>query len=125
MKLRTLMLIKAAVCLVLGVFILVAPKFLYGLFGITLEGASILPAWEYGASLIGNFMLTWFARFASESKGRRAIIKAMTFYNALGFVAMLIAVLSGWTNWLGWLVVALYLFFAVSFGYFWRKPPVP
>jgi len=125
MKFKTLMVIKAVVCLVLGIFILVTPKFFYGLFGITLEGASIFPAWEYGASLIGNFLLTWFARYARESKGRRAIIKGMTFYNALGFVATLIAVLSGWTNALAWGPVALYLFFAVGFAYFWVKPPKP
>jgi hypothetical protein len=49
----------------------------------------------------------------------------MTFYNSLGFVVTLYAVLSGWMNPLGWLVVALYLFFAIGFGYFWAKPPVP
>lgn len=119
------MVIKAIVCLVLGLFALVAPKILYGIFGIKLEGAGIYPAWEYGASLIGNFLLTWFARYARESKGRRAIIKGMTFYNALGFIATLIAVIMGWMNPLGWLVVALYLFFAVGFGFFWAKPPVP
>jgi hypothetical protein len=125
MKFKTLMVIKAVVCLVLGAFILVLPKFFYGLFGITLAGAGIFPAWEYGASLIGNFLLTWFARYARESKGRRAIIKGMTVYNALGFVATLIAAISGWGNALLWFPVALYLFFAVGFGYFWVKPPVP
>lgn len=125
MKFKTLMIIKAIVCLVLGLAILIVPKFLYGIFGIAISGAGIYPAWEYGASLIGNFLLTWFARYARESKGRRAIIKGMTFYNGLGFVATLYAVLSGWMNPLGWLVVALYLFFAIGFGYFWAKPPVP
>jgi len=37
----------------------------------------------------------------------------------------LIATITGVLNPLGWLVVVLYLFFAVAFGYFLVKPPKP
>jgi len=125
MKFKTLMIIKAVVCISLGIPILVVPKFFYSLFGMILPGNSIYPALEYGASLIGNFLLTWFARNAEESKARRAIILGMTVYNTIGFLVTLIFVIIGGMNYLGWGPVAIYLFFAIGFGYFLVKPPKP
>ncbi|MFN2304984.1 MAG: hypothetical protein ACK2TV_14735 [Anaerolineales bacterium] len=125
MKFKTLMIIKALVCLVLGIPILVFSKWFYGLFGLTLDAASIYPAQQYGASLIGNFLLTWFAQYAKETNARCSIIRGMTVYNAIGFVITLMAVLSGTLNVLGWGPVVIYLFFTLGFGYFWLKPPKP
>jgi hypothetical protein len=125
MKFKTLMLIKAIVCLALGIPVLLMPRFLYGLFGVNLDAAGVYPAWEYGASLIGNCLLTWFARYARESKGRRALIKGMTFYNGIGVIITLIAVLTGVMNLFGLGIIVIYLFFTLGFGYFWIKPPVP
>ena len=118
MKFTTLMIIKAVVCLSLGVPILIAPVFLYSLFGASLNPGGVFAAREYGASLIGNLMLTWFARNAGESDARRAIILALCVYDAIGFVITLIAQFSGALGPLGWFAAAIYLFFAVAFGYF-------
>ena len=103
MKFQTLMIIKAVVCLVLGVPILLVPVFLYSLFG---------------ASLIGNLMLTWFARNAVESEARRAIALALCVYDAIGFVVTLVAQFTGVLGPLGWFAALIYLFFAIGFGYF-------
>lgn len=118
MKLKTLLIIKAIVCLVLGLTVLFAPKFLYSIFGATLTAGGIFAAREYGASMMGNLMLTWFARNADESQARRAIVIALCIYDAVGVVVTVIAILAGVLNPLAWLVVALYLFFALGFGYF-------
>jgi hypothetical protein len=118
MKFRTLMIIKAVVCLSLGVPILLAPVFLYSLFGAALNPAGVFAAREYGASLIGNLMLTWFARNAVDSDARRAIILALCIYDAIGFVVTLIAQFSGVLGPLGWFAAVIYLFFALGFGYF-------
>ena len=64
MKYKTLMVIKSLVCLAFAIPILFVPKFFYGLFGMTLDAAGIFPAWQYGASLLGNFLLTWFSMFS-------------------------------------------------------------
>lgn len=125
MKLQTLMIIKAAVCLALGVPILLAPDFVYSFFGLSLAAAGAFAAREYGASLIGNLMITWFARNAAESDARRAIILGLCVYDALGFLATLAAQIAGLLNPLGWSVVAIYLFFAVGFGYFLVNRPQP
>ena len=125
MNLKNLMMIKAAVCLVLGVPILLVPDFFYGLFGTTLAVGGAFAAREYGASLMGNLLLTWFARNAVESDARRAIALALCVYDAIGFVITLIAVISGLLNPLGWLAVVIYLFFALGFGYFLVYSPRP
>ena len=125
MKFRTLMIIKAVVCITLGVPILFVPIFFYGIFGVTLAAGGVFAAREYGASLIGNFLLTWIARDSHESSARRGIIWALCVYDAIGFVVTLIFALSGVPNGLIWMPVALYLFLAIAFGYFLVKPPQP
>ena len=125
MKFQTLMIIKAAVCLALGVPILLASDFVYSFFGLSLAAAGAFVAREYGASLIGNLMITWYARNAAESDARQAIILGLCIYDALGFLATLVALLSGLLNPLGWSVAAIYLFFAVGFGYFLLNRPQP
>jgi hypothetical protein len=112
------MVIKAIVCLVLGVPILLAPVFLYSLFGATLNAGGVFAAREYGASLIGNLLLTWCARKAVESDTRRAIIWDLCIYDAIGVVVTLIALLTGALGLLGWGALVIYLFFALAFGYF-------
>ncbi len=125
MNLKTLLIIKAAVCLVLGVLLLFAPIFGYGLFGAKLDDAGAFPAREYAASMLGAMFLTWFARNAGESQARRAIILDLFVYDAIGVVITLIAQLSGLFNFLGWGILIIYLFFAIGFGYFWFKGPAP
>ena len=118
MKLKTLLIIKAIVCLCLGLPILMVPNFVYSIFGATLAAGGVFAAREYGASIMGNLMLSWFARNSQESEARWAIILALFVYDAVGFVVSLIAILSGGINSLGWMVVVLYLFLAIGFGYF-------
>jgi hypothetical protein len=45
-------------------------------------------------------------------------------YDAIGVVITIINVVNGVLNPLGWGVVAVYLFFAIGYGYFWfaEKP---
>ena len=125
MKLKTLLIIKAIVCLCLGIPILIFPTFIYSIFGASLAVGGVFAAREYGASMMGNLMLTWFARNSQESDARWAIILALFVYDAIGVIVTLVAILSGALNPLAWLVVALYLFLALGFGYFLlpkRKP---
>jgi hypothetical protein len=119
MKLKTLMIIKAVVCIVFGFLLLIFPQQLLTLMGASLGAAGLFTARLYGAALIGNLALTWAARNADPSKARRAIILDLFVYDGIGFVIALLAVLGGTLNWLGWGIVAIYLFFTVGYGYFW------
>jgi hypothetical protein len=125
MNLKTLMIIKAVICLSLGSLLLFAPGFTYSIFGATLNDAGVFAGREYGAALIGTLLLTWYARNAGESQARRAIILDLFIYDAIGAVITLIAQLSGLFNPLGWAIFVLYLLLAIGFGYFWFVKPAP
>jgi hypothetical protein len=119
MKFRTLMVIKAVVCVCFGSFILLAPVFAYSLFlGISLDGAGIFAAREYAASLIGTFLITWFARNIAPSDARWAITLGLCIYDAIGFVISLAGEITGLLSPMGWSIVVLYLLLALGFGYF-------
>ena len=124
MKYKTLMLIKAVVCLVFGFLLLFFPNQLLTLMGAALGAAGLFTARLYGATLVGNLLLTWYARDAEKSTTRRAITLDLFIYDAIGLVVTLINALNGTLNWLGWGIVVVYLFFTIGFGYFWftKKP---
>jgi hypothetical protein len=119
------MIIKGIVCLVLGTLLLVVPEITFSLFGVSISGAQTFPAREYGAAMIGTLFITWYARNAAESQSRRAIILGLTVYDAIGVVITVAALLLGWFNWLGFGILAIYLFFTLGFGYYWFVKPVP
>ncbi|MBU0518062.1 hypothetical protein KJ564_03885 [bacterium] len=118
MKFKTLMIIKAVVCLAFGPILLFFPQQLLTLLGCSFGAGAALTAREYGAALFGNLMLTWFARNAEASTTRTAIILALFVYDAIALIATLILQLSGALNPLGWGIVAVYLFFTIAFGSF-------
>lgn len=117
MSLKTLMIIKAVVCLVFGILLLFVPGPLLVLLGSSYGPGAAITAREYGAALIGVLMLTWLARNAEDSVARRAIITNLFVYDGVALIAMLVLQLSGAMNLLGWGVVFIYLFFTITFGY--------
>lgn len=125
MKFKTMMIIKAVVCLGFGLGLLFVPDFIYGIFGASLTEGGRFAAREYAAAMLGILMITWFGRNAIESDLRKGVILGLTLYDAVGVVISVIAVMAGVMSVLGWLVVALYLFLALGFGYFLVKPPKP
>jgi hypothetical protein len=113
------MMIKAFICLVFGVFLLAAPGLLLKILGATTDAGGLFTGREYGAALIGNLLLTWFARNAGKSSARRAIILNLFVYDAIGFVVVVANVVTGVLNPLGWGIALMYLFFTLGYGYFW------
>lgn len=124
MKFKNLMVIKAIVCLAFGILLLAVPDKLLSIFGATLSDGGIFTAREYGSSLFGNLFICWFAKDAAESDARRAIILGLFVYDLIAFIMTLITVIAGVLNPLGWLIVFIYLFFTLGFGYFLVKPPL-
>ncbi|HVN32963.1 MAG TPA: hypothetical protein VMT45_13360 [Thermoanaerobaculaceae bacterium] len=117
MTFRTLLVIKAIVCLVFAVPFLLAPGVLLRLLGATVCPGGLFTAREYGAALVGTLLLTWFARRVTASDARGAILVDLLVYDAIGVVISLAGVLSGVLNVLGWGVVVVYLFFTVGSAY--------
>jgi len=117
MKFKTVMIIKAIVCLGFGPLLLLIPGWLLNLLGTSYGPGAALTAREYGAALIGNLLLTWLARNAEESTTRSAIIWNLFIYDAIALISIIMIQLSGGLNLLGWGIVAVYLFFTIAFGY--------
>jgi hypothetical protein len=117
MTFRSFLVIKAFVCLFFGALLVLVPGKLFSILGATLGAAGTFAAREYGAAVIGTLMLTWFARNAGHTMGRRPILLHLLVYDAIGCVVTLLAVLSGVLNGLGWGIVAVYLFFTVGSFY--------
>jgi hypothetical protein len=116
MKFKSLMVIKAFVCLGFGPLLLFVPAQLLTLLGTTYGPGAALTAREYGAALMGNLMLTWFARKAEKSVARKAIILHLFVYDAIALIFTLFIQLTGGLNILGWGIVFIYLFFTAGFG---------
>jgi hypothetical protein len=117
MKFKTVMIIKAIVCLGFGPLLLLVPAWLLNLLGTSFGPGAALTAREYGAALIGNLLLTWLARNAEDSVARRAIIWNLFIYDAIALIVTLKIQFSGGLNILGWGIVVVYLFFTLGFGY--------
>jgi hypothetical protein len=124
MSFKNLMVIKALVCFSFGILMLAVPYQLLSVFGASLSDGGMFTAREYGAALLGNLFLCWFAKNSGESDARKAIIIALFVYDLIGFVATTLTVIAGVLNPLGWFVVFIYLFFTIGFGYYLAKPPV-
>ncbi|MCJ7802100.1 MAG: hypothetical protein MUP82_07065 [Candidatus Marinimicrobia bacterium] len=118
MKLRTLMIIKAIVCLGFGPLLLFVPEQLLNILGADYSSGAALTAREYGAVLIGTMLLTWYARNSQKSSARKAIIIHLFVYDAIAFIATVILILNGSLNALGWGIAFVYIFFTVGYGYF-------
>ena len=119
MKFKTLNLIKAAVCVVFGFLLLVFPYELLKFLGAETGDAGLFVARLYGATLVGNLMLTWFAKDSEKSTARRAMILDLFVYDAIALVVTIYYILNGTLNWFGWGIAAVYLVFTLGYGYFW------
>lgn len=121
MTFRTLLITKAVVCLVFGLFLLVAPGTLLGLLGATLTEGGKFTAREYGAAMMGTLFLTWFAKRVSAPDARKAILLDLLVYDFIGMVVTLWVVITQVLNVLGWGIVVVYLFFTAGSAYLLLK----
>ena len=126
MKLSNLMAIKAVIVVVLGIGNVLMPTTISSLSGVTLNPDGAVAIQLLGASFILIGILLWFARNAPHSEvALRAIVLAVFVGDAIGFIVGLLAKLSGIGkgNALGWVEIAVYLLFALGFGYFQFAKP--
>ena len=121
MSFRTLLIIKAVVCLVFGLFLLLAPATLLNLLGAELNDGGAFTAREYGAAMIGTLLLTWFGKNVKAADARGAILLDLFVYDLIGVIITCSVTISGVLNLLGWSIVVVYLFFTLGSGYLLLK----
>ena len=117
MKLSTFLSVKAVISLLFGIASVLAPTALMSLFGATLDPAGELATRLLGAMLIGIGLICWFEKDA-KAESLKGITLALFIGDAIGFIVVLMAQLSGVMNTLGWTMVALWLLLALGSGYF-------
>jgi len=123
MSLRILMVINTVIAGVFGFAFVLIPWQVLSFYGVQPNPAINYIGELFGAALLAFAVLTWTARNAAESDARQAIVRALFIGDAIGFILALIAQLGAVVNNLGWSTVIIYLFLAVSFGYFYFTKP--
>lgn len=121
MTFRWLLIVKSVVSVFFGLILLSVPGFLLKLMGTELGSGGVYMAREYGAALMGIFLLTWFAKNITAADARKAILIQVLVYDAIGMVLTSHVVLTGILNALGWGIVGVYLFFTAASGYLLGK----
>jgi hypothetical protein len=125
MKLKTLLIINAIVAAAFGIAFVLVPDQVMSLYDIEASAILSYTGQLLGAAFIGFAILTWSARNADDSTARRAIVLAFFIGNGVGFAVALIGQLNDVVSALGWSSVAIYLLFALGYGYFQFLSPAP
>jgi hypothetical protein len=123
-RLRNLLIVQAIVMLVLAAGLLLAPKTILNLFGLSV-GTTVnfnatmnFVAQMLGAALIVPGLLSWFAGNMEDS-AQRSVAVSLLIFNAVGFgVSFFVGVLPEVMSIAGWILVVLFLLFAIGFTYF-------
>lgn len=124
LRLRNLLIVHAIVMLVLAAGLLLAPKTILSLFGLTV-GTAVKPNASMnlvgqllGAALIVPGLLSWFAGGMEEGTQRLVAISLLIFDAVTFGVSFFVGMLPNVMSIAGWILVVLFLLFAVGFAYF-------
>lgn len=125
LKLRNLFIVHAIVMLVFAAGLLLAPKTILGLFGLTVgtavkSSATLnFVAQLLGAALIVPGLFSWFAGTMDEVGARRSAGISFLVFDIVAFVvSFFVGMLPKLMTAGGWILVVLFLLFAVGFAYF-------
>ena len=116
MRFKTIMIIKALVCVVFFPVMIFFPQWFFTLLGVTFGAGLAFISRIYGATLVGNMLLSWFGRNAEKGAVRQAIVLDLFFYDLFALVVTMIFYLNGTLNELGLGAAFIYLFMTVGFG---------
>ena len=124
MKLRNLYLANSIITLVLALGLLLMTSVMVNLFGLNNGAETRTLSQLLGVGLVVGGMTTLLAREVTDPMARSAINFSNLIADVLGVVIALNATLTGVFGWFGWLLVVVYLFLALGFGYFqFLAPP--
>jgi hypothetical protein len=130
MKLRNLFIVNAVLALVFAAGLLLAPKTILNLFGLSVGGTvryntiMNLVAQLLGASFVLPGLLSWFASGMQEVDARKSVAVALFVFSIIGFgVSFFVGMLPKVMSIAGWSLVTLFLLLAAGFAYFLFMKP--
>lgn len=113
--LKAAFVVHFVVALVFGLGYLIVPAMVGNIFGYDATD----PAWRIvGAAMIGFGMSSWWGYRATSWEEVRIIVEAEVVWTLLAAIAAAWAVMTNALPPIGWLMVAIFLIFAVAFGYY-------
>ena len=124
MKLRYLFVLNTIVALIFAAGLLLAPKTILGLFGVSVGGGVTantslnFVTQMLGAALILPGLISWFAGAMTEAGARRSVVISLFVFEVAGFAVSLLGMLSKAMSITGWSIVGLFLIFALGYAYF-------
>ena len=118
MKLNTFISTHSILLFLFGLGFLLVPALLLSVYGTASNSTGLLTARVFGIANIQLSIIMWSSRNEVGSKILKTLILLLFLGNALAFMLALNAQISGIFNVLGWTNVALYLLFALGYGYY-------
>ena len=118
MKLRNLFTVNIFIAIFFGGSCTFLPHFVFSLYGLLPEEASIWVTRLAGGSILAFATLMWFGTKSSSVEARKAIALALIVQDSIGCIASLIFQLKENVNYFGWLSLALYGVMALAYAYF-------
>ena len=118
MKLRHLFMINIFFAIFFGVSCSFFPRFVFSLYGVVPDEASIWVSRLAGGSILGFATLMWFGMKSASVGTRKAIAVALLVQDTIGFIASIIFQATGEVGAFGWPSLALYGLLAVAYAVF-------
>ncbi len=119
MNLKIFSIVWAVIYLSFGLGLLFIPIQLMAIFGVTLDSDGTMMARILGAALTAYGLTFWLNRnLPATDKAWHNLLLTSFIYNIVVIPIMLIAVLDGVTNAMGWMPFGQHIFLAATFGYF-------
>ena len=129
MKLRLVFILNTIVALIFAAGLLLAPKTMLSLFGISV-GTTVIAnasmnfvAQLLGAALTLPGLLGLFGGGMTDASARRSVVLSLFVFEVVGLAVSLLGMLSKVMNVAGWAIVGLFLLFALGYGYFLFMQP--
>ncbi|MEX2437424.1 MAG: hypothetical protein WD509_02505 [Candidatus Paceibacterota bacterium] len=119
MKLKTFSIVWAVIYLGFGLGIIFIPIQLMEFFGVTLDSNGTMMARLLGTALTAYGLTFWLNRnLPASEKAWHNLLLTSFIYNIVVIPILLIALLDGVTNAMGWMPLGQHIFLAATFGYF-------
>jgi len=118
MKLRNLFTVNIFIAIFFGGACTFFPHFVFSLYGLIPEEASVWVTRLVGGSILGFATLMWFGIKSSSAEARKVIALALIVQDSIGCLASLIFQLKENVNFFGWISLALYGALALAYAYF-------
>ena len=118
MKLSNLFVFNSVVALVYGIGSVVMPVYMLSLHGMTQGPTEALVGQFMGVSMIAIGLMTWLSRNITDSGSKKAIITGLLISDIIGFIVVLLGMLSNLMNALGWVAAGIYLVLTLGYAYF-------